>query len=80
MLTPIKNVMENPDDVPRIPRALKEYLQVHYNAGFVMQMGDVAKLKQAGYSEAYIAGYLAGLQRASYTLDEMETRRDNLEL
>ncbi|WP_289479573.1 phage protein, partial [Klebsiella pneumoniae] len=30
MLTPIKNYMENPQDIPNVPRATMEYLQVQY--------------------------------------------------
>lgn len=78
MLNPIKKVIENPDDIPNVPRGVVEYLQVQYNAGFFMQQGFVSKLKQAGYSEAYIAGYLGGLNYASQLLDDMEYRRKEL--
>lgn len=80
MLTPLKKVMENPRDIPNVPRAVMEHLQVHFNAGFVMQSGVVNRLKAAGWSESYIAGFLAGLQYATQTLDDMETiRKENLE-
>lgn len=78
MLTPFKKVMENPEDLPNVPRGVIEYLQVHFNAGFAMQMGEVNRLKAAGYSESYIAGWLAGLQYASQTLDDIETLRREL--
>lgn len=75
MLLPIKKLLDNPRDVPTLSRAATEYLQVHYNAGFFMQMGNVDNLKRLGYSESYIAGYLAGLQYASQTIDDMEAIR-----
>lgn len=78
MLIPFKKQLEKPDDIPNVPRAVAEYLQVQFNAGFQMQMGTVAKLKHAGYSESYIAGFLAGLQMASQTIDDMEHRRTEL--
>lgn len=75
MLLPIKKLLDNPRDVPTLSRAATEYLQVHFNAGFFMQMGNVDNLKRMGYSESYIAGYLAGLQYASQTIDDMEAIR-----
>lgn len=75
MLTPIKKHMENPEDIPNVPRATMEYLQVQFNAGYALQSGMINRLKQAGWSESYIAGFLAGLQYASQTLDDMETIR-----
>ncbi|UKH49707.1 protein of unknown function DUF2717 [Rahnella phage Sarma103] len=75
MLLPIKKLLDNPRDIPTLSRAATEYLQVQYNAGFFMQMGNVDNLKRLGYSESYIAGYLAGLQYASQTIDDMEAIR-----
>lgn len=75
MLTPIKKCMENPQDIPNVPRSVMEYLQVQYNAGYAIQSGLINRLKQAGWSESYIAGFLAGLNYASQTLDDMEAIR-----
>lgn len=75
MLTPIKKHMENPEDIPNVPRATMEYLQVQFNAGYALQSGLINRLKQAGWSETYLAGFLGGLQYASQTLDDMETIR-----
>lgn len=81
MLTPFKKVMENPEDVPNIPRGVMEYLQVHFNAGFQIQLGQIAELKQQGYSEAFIAGFLSGLQYCAQTLDDCEAiRKEQQEL
>ena len=79
MLTPIKKVMENPEDIPNVPRGVMEFLQVHFNAGFIMQIGKAARLKQEGYSDAYIAGFLAGANYCSETLDEMEAIRRSVQ-
>jgi hypothetical protein len=78
MLTQIKKHLENPQDIPNVPRAVSEYLQVQFNAGYAMQSGLINRLKAAGWSESYLAGYLAGLQYASQTLDDMETIRKEL--
>lgn len=77
MLLPIKKLLDNPRDVPTLSRAATEYLQVHFNAGFAMQMGTVEDLKRRGYSESYIAGFLAGLQYASQTIDDIETIKNS---
>lgn len=78
MLNPIKKFLENPDDIPNVPRTVMEYLQIKFNAGFFMQQGHATVLKNSGYSEAYIAGYLAGLNYASQTLDNMEYQRKEI--
>lgn len=78
MLTPIKKQMENPQDIPNVPRSVMEYLQVQYNAGYAMQSGLINRLKAMGWSESYLAGFLAGLQYASQTLDDMETIRKEM--
>ncbi|MDU3349152.1 MAG: phage protein [Clostridium sp.] len=79
MLTPFKKVMENPEDIPNIPRGVMEYLQVHFNAGFVMNLGKVAELKQQGYSDAFVAGFLSGIQYCSNMLDDAEAVRKELQ-
>lgn len=78
MLTPIKKYMENPQDIPNVPRSVMEYLQVQFNAGYAIQSGLIDRVKRAGWSESYIAGFLAGLNYASQTLDDMETVRKEL--
>lgn len=75
MLNPIKKYLENPEDIPNVPRATMEYLQVQFNAGYAIQSGLVNRLKAAGWSESYLSGFLAGLQYASQTLDDMEAIR-----
>lgn len=75
MLTPIKKVIENPQDIPNVPRALMEYLQVQFNANYVITTGLIDNLKKSGWSESYIAGFLYGLNYASQTLDDMEAIR-----
>ena len=72
MLKPIEQFFEGTLKVPSgVPRALKEYLQVRYDATVVF--GTLVKtLKEGGYSEAYICGVLQGLHYASGILDEID--------
>ncbi len=78
MLKPINHVLSYPDDIPSVPRATKEYLQVRFNHAYVMESGEYRQLRAAGYSEAFIAGVMHGLHLASRTLDEIEVRKEQL--
>ncbi|QHJ79940.1 MAG: hypothetical protein [Caudoviricetes sp.] len=79
MLTPIKKVIENPQDIPNVPRGLMEYLQVQFNVNYVITVGIIDDLRKAGWSESYITGFMYGLNYASQTLDDMETRKELLQ-
>lgn len=74
MLKPIENILNNPNDLPDVPRAVKEYLQSRYNADFLYQ-SEVRKLREAGHSEEFVSGVLYGHYMASRVLDEMEGRQ-----
>lgn len=74
MLKPIEHIMNNPNDLPDVPRAVKEYLQSRFNAEYLYRM-EVRKLRDAGHSEEFIAGVLYGHYLASCVIDEMETRQ-----
>ena len=78
MLQPINHVLTHPDDIPSMPRAAKEYLQVRFNQAYVMESGEYRALRSAGYSESFIAGVIHGLYLASRTLDEIEVRKEQL--
>lgn len=47
MLKPIEHILNNPNDLPDVPRAVKEYLQSRFNADFLYQ-SEVRKLREAG--------------------------------
>lgn len=77
MLKPIEHILNNPNDLPDVPRAAKEYLQSRFNADYLYQ-SEVRRLQERGYSEAFIAGVLYGHHMASKVLDEMEARQRSL--
>lgn len=78
MLLPIKQVVENPNDIPDVPRAVIEYLQVRFNFTYLEATGHIARMRSCGCSEAHILGFIQGLQYASNVIDEMELRKDML--
>lgn len=78
MLNPINNVIENPQDIPDVPRAVKEYLQVRYNHAYLDVSGHTALMRRAGCSESHMLGFIEGLAYASKVLDDMELIREQL--
>ncbi|QOC57623.1 hypothetical protein pEp_SNUABM10_00024 [Erwinia phage pEp_SNUABM_10] len=79
MLKPIAHVIANPNDFPDVPRLVKEYLQSRFNHSYLVKSGYIRLLKQEGHSEAYIAGVIAGLDKAADIIDEIETRKEQLQ-
>ncbi|AWD92509.1 hypothetical protein [Pectobacterium phage Jarilo] len=77
MLKPIEHVLKHPNDIPDVPRVVKEYLQSRFNYSFLSEQ-LLPELKAAGHSEAYIAGVIAGFNEASRVIDEMEARKAHL--
>lgn len=74
-LKPIQHLVDNPNDVPDVPRAVKEYLQVVFNYTYLSKTGKLGQLKRLeGYSDEFILGFLAGCEHASATIDMMELR------
>lgn len=73
-LKQIQHLLENPNDVPDVPRVVKEYLQVAFNYSYVSRTQKLKTLKLEGHSDEFIAGFVAGLEHASQTLDVMEQR------
>lgn len=80
MLSPINNVIENPQDIPDVPYAVKEYLQVRYNHAYIDVSGHTALMRKAGCSEAHILGFIEGLAYASKVIDDMELIREQLRM
>lgn len=78
MLNQINNVIENPQDIPDVPRAVKEYLQVRYNHAYLDVSGHMALMRRAGCSESHMLGFIDGLAYASKVLDDMELIREQL--
>lgn len=74
MLKPIEHVIKNPNDLPDIPRATKEYLQVRFNASYAYQH-LIPNLRKQGHSEEFISGVLWGLFTAEQVVDEIDIRK-----
>lgn len=76
MLQPINHIIQNPDDIPDVPRHVKEYLQVRFNFTYLDATSHMALMRKAGCSEAHMLGFIEGLTYASKVLDEMEALRE----
>lgn len=74
MLNSIKHLLVNPNDVPDVPRVVKDFLQSRYNASYLYET-LVPELKANGYSESFISGVLHGFNEASKVIDEIEQRK-----
>ncbi|AXC34582.1 hypothetical protein HOT56_gp18 [Escherichia phage SRT7] len=75
-LKPIQHILENPNDVPDVPRLVKEYLQVVLNYSYLSKSNKLETLRASGFSEAYIAGFIAGCEHGSLVIDMMEIRNN----
>jgi len=75
MLKPIKDLIDNPQDLPDVPRQLKEHLQASFDYIYLRESGLLMRLRLEGHSEAYILGVVDGFAMASIRLDELETRK-----
>lgn len=78
MLSSIKHVIDNPNDLPDVPLSTVEYLQVRYNLAYLEQTGHIELMRRSGCSESHILGFIQGLQYASNVIDEIETRKELL--
>lgn len=64
--------------VPAFSESAVQFLHILFNASYAAKLGIINQLKTAGYSEAYIAGFIGGLQYCSDTLDSAIAKRQNL--
>ncbi|QVV96873.1 hypothetical protein [Kosakonia phage Kc166A] len=64
--------------VPAISDSAVQFLHIMFNASYASKLGVIRDLKLAGYSEAYIAGFIGGLQYCSDTLDSAMDKRESL--
>ncbi|AUV61739.1 hypothetical protein HOS76_gp45 [Pseudomonas phage Henninger] len=79
MLPIVQHYINNPDDVPDIPPASAEYLNVRLNASYLIATGSVDELRKQGYSEQYIAGFLDGCHSATEIVDFMKESQGHKE-
>ena len=78
MLKPIQHFMNHPEDVPDVPLAVAEYLQVRFNYACLEATGHIGHMRASGCSEAHILGFIQGLQYAANVIDEIELRKEQL--
>lgn len=74
----VKQLQEERLDVPNISQSAIQFLHVLFNASYAEKMGAMSLLKQQGYSDAFIAGFIKGLQYCSDTLDSAIAMRREL--
>ncbi|UZT50182.1 hypothetical protein [Enterobacter phage 02_vB_Eclo_IJM] len=63
--------------VPAFSESAVQFLHILFNERYVSLWGN-SKLKAAGYSDAYIAGFIAGLGYASESVDSALAMRQSL--
>lgn len=79
MLSEIKRVINNPEDIPEIAAAPAQYLYARLNPSYLTATGVIDDLRKAGFSEAYIAGFMDGANAACEVVDLMENRKDYMQ-
>jgi len=72
LLKQIQHYIHNPEDIPDIPPASAEYLEVRLNASYLIATGAIDELRKAGYSESYIAGFIDGCNAATEIVELMQ--------
>ncbi|WYW04231.1 hypothetical protein Kallioja_00033 [Pseudomonas phage vB_PpuP-Kallioja] len=79
MLKQIQHYIHNPDDIPDIPQASADYLNVRLNASYLIATGAVDELRKAGFSEQYIMGFIDGCNAATEIVELMQESQFNKE-
>lgn len=72
MLTQIQHYLDNPEDIPAIPRAASEFIQARLNMAYLVRAGQLDELRKAGFSESAILGFLEGINAAIEVIELME--------
>lgn len=72
MLTQIQAVIDNPEDIPDIPRATADYLKVRLNASYLERTGVLDDLQRAGWSEGKILGFIQGCAAVTEIIEIMQ--------
>lgn len=75
MFKQVEHVLHNPNDIPDIPRVVKEHLQAKFSGEYFYQALYQALVRE-GHSELYIAGVQRGLYEASLMIDHIEATRN----
>lgn len=67
----IRQAQEDTLDLPAISESATQFISALGNYSYVYKIGILSDLKSAGYSESYIAGFIAGLQYLTDSIDSM---------
>ena len=65
----IQQLMDERLDVPNMSQGAVQFIHTLFNYSTASRTGIFLQLKSQGYDDAYIAGFAAGLQYCSDTLD-----------
>lgn len=76
MLTVLQHHLDNPDDIPAIPRVASQFLKARLNPAYLMRLGTLDDLRRAGFSEQAILGFLEGVTAAVEVIELMETAQE----
>ena len=60
------------ESYPPVSPNLKLFVQARFNATTIMNDGILVRLREAGWSEQFILGYLHGLEAVTSYLDELD--------
>lgn len=74
----VTQLVEERLKVPAFSESAVQFLHILFNASYASKLGVINDFKAAGYSEAYIAGFIGGLQYCSDTLDSAVAKRQSL--
>lgn len=77
MLSQLKAIQDDPENVPELTPIQREMLQARFNGGHLMTNGTIAFLQRQGHSESFIFGYIAGMNAVCGLLDDFEFVRED---
>jgi len=76
VLNDIQAVISDPENIPDIPNASAQYLNVRCNASYLIRTGVLEDLRKAGYSESFIGGFLEGMTAVTEIIELMQEQRN----
>lgn len=79
MLSQIQHYIENPEDIPDIPKASAEYLMARCNVSYIQRTGILDELRKQGFSEQALYGFCEGLSAVVEIIELMQEAQLNKE-
>lgn len=77
MLSEIKHIIDNPEDIPAIPNATAQYLKARLNPAYLIRTGELDSLRASGFSEQAILGFIEGVSAIIEIIEIMENAQKN---